>query len=255
MSTSRRGHYRVSGAAVAGARLELVVGRQRFESQLIDISAAGAAFVPWGLSSQEVAALVTQAKLEAVSILIHSDRMTAPLELPSRIVRAHEMKGGVLLAVRFRNQVEQLEGVERALLRIFNRRAAVRVEASPKVSVPVAILNAKGAQQAHAVLRDLSISGIGLQASPALLPLLALGSTHELGFASTAQVPLRLKATVRFCVAARCEDADTGHDIEVAHIGLEFDPIDRDKPRNSTALTDWIMGRQLEIRREDLINR
>ncbi len=255
MSTSRRRHYRVAGAALVGTRAELVVGRQRFESQLIDISAAGAAFIPRGLAAEAVAALVNEAKLEAVSILIHSDRMTAPLQLPSRIVRTHEMTGGVLLAVLFRSPVDQLEGVERALLRIFNRRAAVRVDASPKVPIAVAILDERGDEQARAVLRDLSITGIGLQASPDLLPLLTVGSTHEIGFSLTAQVPLRLKATVRFFLVDSYEDADTGHDIEVAKIGLEFDPIDRDKPRNSGALTSWIMARQLEIRREDLINR
>lgn len=175
----QRQTYRVSGAELEGIQVWVLVGEVMQAVHLIDVSGSGAAVALPGHTSDQVRSLL-RASDEPPAVLIQSDRLEAPLNVMVRVANIHNMAVGALLGRAFLRRVGEHEALDKALLRVFNRRGAVRVDANPSEPIVVRVAGPTGRELTRALLKDLSLTGIGLIVSPNIMDMVQMGSLLHL---------------------------------------------------------------------------
>lgn len=247
MTASQRRHYRVTGDDLNGIEVTMKVGEHRRPVHLMDISAAGAAIAFLEAKRGDVESLLRSSR-DVPTVRIVSGRLTSSLDIPCRIAHVQEVSSGVVCGVAFLRRIDETLNLDRALLRIFNRRGAVRVEPDAKQAINVAIDDAKGSPIAAGFLRDLSLTGIGVTVPPDRMAAVPNGTHVRLRFSVDGE-PFDLNATVRF---GKVNTVVLPGDVvphEVGMLGIEFDENARNHPDTRKRLANWVMRRQREIQR------
>ena len=247
MSGRQRRHYRVTGEDLNGILVSVVFGKQHHDVHLLDISAAGAAiaFIGWKPIQFKEIASKNRTK---TSIQIKAKSLEEPLHSACQVVHLREVNAGLVCGLAFRQPVDEIVNLDQALLKVFNRRGAVRVEADPSVPISVGILNDKGEQLGHGQMRDLSLTGIGLSVPYDLLRSLSSGAPVRVEFMLDGH-DLSLPSAIRF--ARKVTATQTGDVVPVntAILGIEFDIDIRNEGTINRRLANWVMRRQREIQR------
>jgi hypothetical protein len=247
MSVSKRRQYRVTGEDLDGILVALRVGEQDTPVQLIDISAAGAALAFADTEKPQVEALLRSTRQPPV-VIIDSGALEEELTIQCRFAHIQAVPAGVICGVAFLRQIDDTFNLEGALLRIFNRRGAVRIEPDPDVQLVIHLETPSGNALGQGRLKDLSLTGLGILVSPDQMKTLPNGTNIMLRF-SLREEAFEMPATVRFGTV-RTELRPGGlapEDVGVA--GLEFDAKARNNANNRKRLASWIMWRQRETRR------
>ncbi len=247
MSGRERRHYRVTGADLNGILVSMIFGKQHHDVHLLDISAAGAAiaFVGWKPIQFKEIASKNRTK---TSIQIKAKSLEEPLHIACQVVHLREVNAGLVCGLAFRQPVDEIVNLDQALLKVFNRRGAVRVEADPSVPISVALLNEKGARLGQGQMRDLSLTGIGLSVPYDVLRPLRNGAPVRVEFTLDGE-DLSLPSEIRF--ARKVTATQTGDVVPVntAILGIEFDIDIRNEGTINRRLANWVMRRQREIQR------
>ena len=247
MQTTKRRHYRVTGNDLDGISVSLQIADQSKPVHLIDISSAGAALAFIGAEKTQVASLFGTT-LRPPVIEISARELGENINIPCRVAHLQQVAAGVICGVAFLREIDDSFNLDQALLRVFNRRGAVRVEPDPQVPVQVYIQSPDGKALCSGLLRDLSLTGLGIAVAPVDMKLLPKESEVRLSFELTDEI-LEMPAIVRFG-RVNSETRPGGVSPEpVGIVGLEFDDHARTQSANRKRLADWVMRRQREIQR------
>jgi len=247
MSSRQRRHYRVTGDDLNGILVSMVFGKQRHDVHLLDISAAGAAiaFLGWKpIQFQEIASK----NRTNTSMRIKAHSLQEPLNIACQVVHLREVNAGLVCGLAFRQPIEQIVNLDQALLKVFNRRGAVRVNADPDVPVSVRLTDDNGSPLVSGLMRDLSLTGIGISVPANTIKHIGNGAALRVEF-TVDNHELSLPAEVRF--ARKVTATQTGDVVPVntAILGIEFDEQAREKNTINRSLANWVMRRQREIQR------
>jgi c-di-GMP-binding flagellar brake protein YcgR len=247
MTVSQRRHYRVSGQDLDGIAVSMVIGKQSRKVDLLDISAAGAAiaFPDWSLVQVEN---LTTFKRGAASIQITSSSLSEPLDILCRIAHMQEVDAGVICGVAFLQRIDESINLDRTLLRIFNRRGAVRVESDEKQPIQVNISDRCGTLITQGLIRDLSLTGVGVSVSPKTVATLPAGTCVTVDFLLDGG-HITIPAEVRF--SREKNDTLPGGvvPVNIGVLGIEFEMEARTVPTTNRSLANWVMRRQREVQR------
>ena len=247
MNATKRRHYRVTGEDLNGINICLMVGSEPQPVHLIDISAAGAAIAFLDAKQSDVESLVRSTR-DAPVVRIESARLQESLNIACRVAHVQEVAAGVVCGVAFLRRVDETFNLDRALLRIFNRRGAVRVEPDSKSPVDVRLCTPSGTQLASGTMRDMSLTGIGVSIAAADMAALPTG-THVVTHFTIDAHKLAMRAQVRFGKISTSTPPGDVQPTPIGLLGIEFEPDDRNNPTNRKRIANWVMGRQLEIQR------
>lgn len=247
MNATKRRHYRVTGEDLNGINICLMVGSEPQPVHLIDISAAGAAIAFLDAKQSDVESLVRSTR-EAPVVRIESSRLQESLNITCRVAHVQEVAAGVVCGVAFLRRVDETFNLDRALLRVFNRRGAVRVEPDPKSPIDVRLSTPSGAVLASGTMRDMSLTGIGVAVAPADMSAVPAG-THLVARFTVDNETLVLRAQVRFGKTSTSTPSGDAPPTTIGLLGIEFEPDERNNPTNRKRIANWVMGRQLEIQR------
>ena len=247
MTVSQRRHYRVSGEDLSGIGVSMVTGNQRQDVELLDISVAGAAiaFPGWSLANVED---LTSFHRNPPSIQITSNSLPEPLNILCRIAHMQEVDAGVICGVAFLQRVDESINLDRVLLRVFNRRGAVRVETDEKQPIQVSIKDASGKLTTKGLVRDLSLTGMGVAISPKYIEGLPSGTLVTLCFSLDGS-DLEIPSIVRFTKTTTDTPPGGVQSTKLGILGIEFDVEARAVPSTNRSLANWVMRRQREIQR------
>ena len=248
MSEDKRRQYRVSGEDLTGIRVHLAVGTRTEQVHLIDVSAAGSAVALPGWSRESVEQLLSSSD-EPPALLIQSVRLREPLDILCRIVHIDEMEAGCVVGLSFMRRVEQEESLDRALLRVFNRRSAVRIQTDPHEPVVVVLQDAHGTELTRGLMRDLSLTGMGLHVSTDSLAVLEAGTELRLRFMLRGEV-LEVPGTIRYSRPGEAQGFRYGETVRVGQLGVEFGTGAVTQMALAHPVASWVMSRQLEMCRE-----
>ena len=138
-----------------------------------------------------------------------------------------QVAAGVICGVAFLREIDDSFNLDQALLRIFNRRGAVRVEPDPQVPVTIHIHSPDGRPLCSGLLRDLSLTGLGIAVAPVDMALLPRDSSVALRFALAGEV-FDMPALVRFGRVSSEQRPGGVTPEPVGIVGLELD----DQARN-----------------------
>ena len=247
MQGSKRRHYRVTGDDLNGIQVSMMAWGEPNPVHLIDISVAGAAIAFLDAQHDEVARLVGSSRAEP-KVRIESTRLPDSLDITCRIAHIQQVDAGVVCGVAFLRRIDETFNLDRALLRVFNRRGAVRVEPAPAPPIGVTLTD-PSAGAIDGRMRDLSLTGVGVTVpidAVAKLPAgHALNAAFDLGDAA-----LELRAEVRFGAVREAGDPSGDPTRPTGVVGIEFHPDDRSQSDCRKHLSNWVMRRQLEIQRE-----
>ncbi len=247
MSATKRRHYRVTGHDLDGIHVSFRVGRLDHPVQLMDISSAGAAIAFIGENRDTIKEKLAF-RGTPPQFVIESASLDAPLTIQCRVVHAQEMEAGVICGVAFLRQIDDTFNLEGALLKVFNRRGAVRVEPDPDQPVRVQILTSAGRAIAGGLLKDLSLTGLGVTVAPSQMSALKSGADIKVRFSLRGR-EFMLGALVRFTTVREALKPGAVTPEEVGIVGLEFDLAARNDTQTRKHLADWVMWRQREIQR------
>ena len=247
MTATKRRHYRVTGDDLNGIHVSMLLGRDPNPVHLIDISAAGAAIAFLNADRGEVESLLRTGPTTPL-VRIESTRLAETLDIACRVAHLQEVDAGVVCGVAFLRRVDETTNLDRALLKVFNRRGAVRVEPDVQQPIAVSVTSPSGASIAEGTMRDLSLTGIGVTIQPEAMSKLPTGAEVVARF-SLNEHPLALRATVRFGTLRTAQIPVDGQPATTGIVGIEFDPDARAEPSCRKALSNWVMRRQLEIQR------
>lgn len=247
MTVSQRRHYRVSGEDLNGIGVSLVTGKQRQDVELLDISVAGAAiaFPGWKIADVED---LTSFHRKPPSIRITSSSLPEPLDILCRIAHTQEVDAGVICGVAFLQRVDESINLDRVLLRVFNRRGAVRVETDEKQPIQVSIKETTGKLTTKGLVRDLSLTGMGVAISPKHIEGLSSGTLVTLRFSLDGS-DFELPSVVRFTKTTTDTPPGGVQPTTLGVLGIEFDLDARSVPATNRGLANWVMRRQREIQR------
>jgi len=247
LKPSKRRHYRVTGNDLNGISVSINIADQSKPVHLIDISSAGAALAFIGAEKTQVASLFGTT-LRPPLVEISARELGENISIPCRVAHLQQVAAGVVCGVAFLREIDDSFNLDQALLRVFNRRGAVRVEPDPQVPVTVQIQTPNGKPLCSGLLRDLSLTGLGIAVAPIDMKLLPRETTVELSLKLSDEV-LEMPAIVRFG-RINSETRPGGVSPEpVGIVGLEFDDHARTQSANRKRLADWVMRRQREIQR------
>ena len=248
MSEDQRSQYRVSGEDLGGILVHLTVGERLEQVHLINVSAAGSAVALPGWSREKVQELLLSSE-EPPALLIQSVRLREPLDILCRVAHLDELESGCVLGLSFKRRVEQEESLDRALLRVFNRRSAVRIETDPHEPVVVTLQDFRGTELTRGLMRDLSLTGMGLHVSTASLAALGSGVPVRMRFRLRGEL-LEVQGTVRYSRPGEARGYLHGEKVAVGHLGIEFATDSVTQMALAHPVASWVMSRQLEMRRE-----
>ena len=247
MTVSQRRHYRVSGEDLNGIAVSMVIGTESRSVELLDISAAGAAIAFPECSLADLQDL-TDFQRGTPSIHITSSSLPDPLDILCRIAHMQEVDAGVICGVAFLKRIDESINLDRALLRVFNRRGAVRVEADDKNPIKVSIDGPDGKLVTTGLVRDLSLTGMGIAIGARHIANLPSGSTVTLGFTLDGS-QFNLPSSVRFSIVKTDVPPGGVQPMELGVLGAEFDVEAREIPSTNRKIANWVMRRQREIQR------
>ena len=247
LKPSKRRHYRVTGNDLNGISVSLKIAGQSKPVQLIDISSAGAALAFIGAEKAQVASLFgTTLRPPEVEIL--ANQLGETIRLSCRVAHLQQVAAGVICGVAFLREIDDSFNLDQALLRVFNRRGAVRVEPDPQTPVTIQIHSPDGHPLCSGLLRDLSLTGLGIAVAPVDMALLPRDSSVALRFALAGEV-FDMPAIVRFGRVSSEQRPGGVTPEPVGIVGLELDDQARNQAANRKRLADWVMRRQREIQR------
>ena len=247
MTASQRRHYRVTGNDLNGILVSMLFGQQRHDVHLLDISAAGAAIAFVGWESATLEQLSTKNRSET-SIQIEAQSLREPLDILCKVVHLRENNEGIVCGVSFRQPIDQIRNLDQTLLKVFNRRGAVRVEADPEDPISIAVLDDGSKGIAVGILRDLSLTGIGVTVPGDALAALPNGAAVKVQFSIDGHA-LTLPGCLRFSRVNSAIEADDVPPVTTSILGIEFNEDARVESATSRKLADWVMRRQREIQR------
>ena len=253
MGMNQRRHNRTDGRGLGQIDVEVVAGGQRQKVTIIDINASGAAIAFSGMTTAEVDTFL-KSSMASPQLVLESGKLRNPLRLPFRPVHASALPYGTGLGIAFRQQVRDSDKISRSLRRIFNRRLAVRVDCDLRHPMIVAITDADGMELCRAILKDLSINGLGLFGLPKDAHWLGKDEWYNFRFILNGReltVKGELKAEPK---VAQMDARDGDYTFEVTRYGVEIAERDRRGASVSVPITSWVMRRQLDIRRAHVDN-
>ncbi len=206
----RRQHYRVDEARNLAGESFVRLGRGSLVPvTLLDLSFGGAAV----MVATDFAREMRQSP--SLDLVIRSDRLAQPLDLPSKVTSAFVEGGHARTGLQFEDWGPARRVLEPAVKALFNMREAFRVtsdDTEPQLVVPVRFGEEAPVEGA---LRDVSVRGVGLRFPRALADRIGIGAlcTVELSLPGV-EGPLLLPASV-----AHMDD-----DYEVSHllVGVQF---------------------------------
>ncbi len=244
----QRRHYRVTESDLEHVISELLAGPQRLQSRVLDISIAGAALLLPGVTDPRWAELIaTLSETGHCQLRIITPSLPEPLVLVTRILHTRPTRGGLLLGVAFRPEDTSDPDLDATLLRIFNRRGAQRMAPHPRRPVLVALGEEPRESAIQGVLRDLSVTGLGLTLPMADALSLREGQRYQCRFdLHEVHAQLNLPVTVRFCRQETVYSAKRIEPYNHLVVGVEFDRVARRRPDNSLPIQRWIADRQLD---------
>ena len=248
MGVNKRRPYRTDGRGLGRIDVEVVAGGQRQKVTIIDISASGAAIAFSGMTPAEVDAFL-KSSMSSPQMVLESGKLRNPMRLPFQPVHATALPYGTGLGVTFRQQVRDSDKISRSLRRIFSLRQAVRVDCDLSQPMIVAICDTDGMELCRAILKDLSINGMGFFGLPQDAHWLSKGLHYTFRFILDGR-ELTLKGELKADPKLAEMDARDGdYVIEVTRYGVEITERDRRLASVSVPITSWVMRRQLQIRR------
>jgi c-di-GMP-binding flagellar brake protein YcgR len=253
MGVNKRRHYRTDGRSLGRIDVEVVAGGQGHKVTIIDISASGAAIAFSGMNPAEVETFL-KSSMSSPQIVLKSGKLRNPLRLPFKPDHYTALPYGTGLGVSFRQQVRDSDKISRSLRRIFKRRQAVRVDCDLRRPMIVAICDADGMELCRAILKELSINGMGFLGHPGDAHWLKKEQNYTFRFILDGReltLGGELKGDPK---VAEMDARDGDYSFEVTRYGVEITERDRRRPSVSVPITSWVMRRQLEIRRAHIDN-
>lgn len=243
----RRAVYRVTRRPSDAPELTLFVGDLRLPVILLDVSGQGAGVVVAGPDLPKLRAATVGAR-PSWSLVVAGSGLARPLRVPARPVAVQPWGGGARLALGFTLTPVQRSTLDDKLRAIFNQRRAVRVEADPEAPVPLVVSPARGGWRTAGLLRDASVSGVGLvvPAGPKVSPSVGDRLRITLRLSEDDPEAVIIGIVARATRVALPEEA--GFEA-VFQLGVDLDPEDADGARTSLALGRYVVRRQVAERR------
>ncbi|MDP6933636.1 MAG: PilZ domain-containing protein [Myxococcota bacterium] len=152
----KRQQYRVTDALLKEIGVRLTVGRRRLPAILLDMAQGGA-----GLALEEKYASELKHKAE-VKLYITSERLNSPLVIKAEIRHVRRGFDDVRVGLEFEDWGGERSTLGPRLLSLFNERRAFRVSPPHSQRIPVYIVTGTSGTQIQAMLKDVSLLGIGL---------------------------------------------------------------------------------------------
>ena len=247
MTGRQRRHYRVTGEDLEGILVSMLFGSNDHAVHLLDISVAGAAiaFIGWDPTQFNAVAHKHRAN---TSIRIRAQSLQEPLDIACQVVHVRQVSAGLVCGLAFRQPIDEIVNLDQALLKVFNRRGAVRVEADPAMPVSVGLLDHLGTQIGHGMMRDLSLTGIGVTVPLETLQSLQGVEPLWVSFVLDGH-DLSLPVELRFARRVNATQTSDVVPVNTAILGIEFDVDARNDNTTNRRLANWVMRRQREIQR------
>ncbi len=243
----RRAVYRVGRTEAAPPELTLLVGTLRLPVFLLDVSAAGASVVVAAADVPRLRA-ATVGSAPEWSLLVSGDGVAKPLRVPARPVAVQPWGGGARLALSFTITPHQRSALDAGLRAIFNQRRAVRVDADPESPVALAVEALGAPWRTRGLLRDASVSGLGLLVPERGKVALAPGDWLRIRLNLPEEVEQAV--IIGMCVRASRVELPAGAAFPaVFQVGVDLDPNAADGGRASMALGRYVVRRQVAERR------
>ena len=236
----RRRHYRVTSEF----RKEVIVEVQGtrgswWVANLVDISVGGAALV------LEDAARYTMRRGDKVVLRFRSDRLRTPLEIPSQIYYVRGSSGPHRIGIGFDDWEDSRSTLPLQLRSLFNQRQAFRVSVDVQEPIDVHLELESRDTPLPARARDFSILGVGAWISHRDAELFFVRQNLHVSFELPGHsTTIRVGAVVRHL-------GETGPQ---RSLGLEIIADSRFDMESRKALRDYVMHRQLQMRRKGVRN-
>ena len=247
MSVSQRRHYRVTGEDLNGIIVSMLFGKQRHDVHLLDISAAGAAIAFMGWKPEQFQR-ISRKNSAPTSIQIEAHSLQEPLDILCQVVHLREVNAGLVCGLAFQQPVGEIFNLDQALLKVFNRRGAVRVETDPDKPIAIGLVDARGGTLGAGLVRDLSLTGVGITVHEKTLRVVQGIQSLSVQFHLDGN-DLELPAVVRFARKIRATHPNDEQPVNAGILGIEFDVAAREEGTTNRRLADWVMRRQREIQR------
>ena len=247
MSEGQRRHYRVTGEDLNGIVVSMLFGQQRHDVHLLDISAAGAAIAFMGWKPEQFQR-ISRKNSSPTSIQIEAQSLQEPLDILCQVVHLREVNAGLVCGIAFHQPVGKIVNLDQALLKVFNRRGAVRVEADPDNPIAVTLMDEHGATVGAGMVRDLSLTGVGITVHEETLKIVQGSQSLSVQFHIDGN-EIYLRADVRFARKIQATHPNDEQPVNTGILGIEFDVDAREEGMTNRRLADWVMRRQREIQR------
>ena len=232
----RRRHYRVTPEFRREVTVDVKGTRgQWWPANLVDISVGGAALV------LEQESRTSMRRGDKVTLRFQSERLNAPVEVPSQIYYVRGNNGPHRIGIGFEEWEDARSKLGPRLRSLFNQRQAFRVDVDIATPIQVSVTLEEGSKPVRANARDFSILGVGLWIHSRDVEKFRMEQKISIQFSlPKSRDDFQLGAVVRHVGAEGIQRA----------IGLEFIPDARMGTDCRRLLRDYVMRRQLEMRRK-----
>jgi c-di-GMP-binding flagellar brake protein YcgR len=232
----RRRHYRVTAEFRREVEVEVKGSNGNWwEAHLVDISVGGAALV------LEQAARYSMRRGEEVVLRFKSSRLNKDLEVPSKIYYVRSSTGPHRIGIGFDEWEDTRSKLGPRLRSLFNQRQAFRVDVDVGNPVEIKALLGEELPIVNGRARDFSILGVGMWVHHGDVEHFRMNLELTLEF----QLP---KSSAPFSIGAVVRHL--GPEGPQRSVGMEIIPDARFKTESRKALRDFVMHRQLELRRK-----
>ena len=205
----------------------------------MDISVGGAALV------LEDSARYSMRRGDKVVLRFRSDRLRTPLEIPSQIYYVRGSSGPHRIGIGFEDWEDSRRTLPLQLRSLFNQRQAFRVSVDVQAPIDVHIELEHRDTPLTARARDFSILGIGAWISHRDSEHFSVRQKLHVSFELPGHTaPIRVGAVVRHL----------GENGPQRSLGLEIVADSRFDMDSRKALRDYVMHRQLQMRRKGVRN-
>ena len=238
--------YRTSTETRRQLACWLSCGGRRCPVGILQVGPTGGSLALPAENPDGLIAPLHQASRRGLALVIASSRLSAPLHLPLSIQQYVSSDGALILSVSFPVE-DRPEGLDEKLRVAFERRRALRVSPDPTEPVTVVLRADTGRVVGRGVLRDLSVTGLGILVPQRLGQRLHQHDRLTLAFCLPGQdTTLECAADVRFLRTDRLPGRANEDGPEVFNLGLEFDIEAAQRRGFAAPLARWLTARQIE---------
>ncbi len=243
----RRRHYRVKDFA------ELISCQLRhpkrdlssYRVRLLDISLGGARLI----APAKIRSRLSHG--DRVRLVLRSERIAKPVEVDAEVLHITGGSGAVRLSLAFDNWVRERKKLDVSLLQLFNEREAFRVQPPRAMELTLTWSDGEVEDEGEApteetmtvAIRDLSLMGLGIRMKPNEAARLQEGMAMRAAFRMPDPPRPLMRCQARVSWRMEVEPR------KLWFVGIALDYSQRHNPHLYRILNQFVMNRQIDLRR------